>query len=114
MKSKKSKNADENHPKQKTRDKLPLTLGENNQPLLIDSPGEGHHIPGQVYVIDEKGIEILDAFESQLGIAKWFLIFKNRWKTIQVFSRPLKPAKKAARWRCFTEQVFDNSFRGSR
>ena len=65
-----SKNANKNHPKQKTRDKLPLTLGENNQPLLIDSPGEGHHIPGQVYVIDEKGIEILDAFESQLGVAK--------------------------------------------
>ena len=73
VEEKKSKNANENHPKQKTRDKLPLTLGENNQPLLIDSPGEGHHIPGQVYVIDEKGIEILDAFESQLGVAKSIL-----------------------------------------
>ena len=56
---------------------MPLTLGENNQPLLIDSPGEGHHIPGQVYVIDEKGIEILDAFESQEPVAHFELpIFK--------------------------------------
>ena len=56
---------------------MPLTLGENNQPLLIDSPGEGHHIPGQVYVIDEKGIEILDAFESQESVARFELpIFK--------------------------------------
>lgn len=65
----------------KTRDKLPLVIGEHNCPVLIDQPGKGHHIPGQVYVVDGNAIEVLDAFESCLTRKRVDVVLLNKFLT---------------------------------
>ena len=43
----------------------------SNVPILLDVPGEGKVVQGQVYAIDEKGIEILDLFEENHEIGAY-------------------------------------------
>jgi len=49
-----------------TKEKLPLVIDkdDHNLPKLLNKPGIGKFIIGQVYVVDQKGIEILDKFEN--------------------------------------------------
>jgi gamma-glutamylaminecyclotransferase len=43
----------------------PLVIGGRwNSPCLIDEPGHGHRVAGEVYTIDKNGLRILDLIES--------------------------------------------------
>jgi gamma-glutamylaminecyclotransferase len=47
-----------------TIEKYPLVLcGKRNVPCMIFSPGEGHHVEGEVYEIDDDGLNGIDALE---------------------------------------------------
>merc|ERR1711953_1076500 len=48
-----------------TQERLPLiTATEFNIPMLLDSPGDGLHIKGEVYRIDQKILDHLDILEA--------------------------------------------------
>lgn len=52
-----------------TLEKLPLIVAtEFNIPMLLDSPGVGLHIKGEVYTIDEKVLDHLDILEAYPGL----------------------------------------------
>jgi len=47
-----------------TIEKYPLVLcGQRNVPCMIFSPGKGHHVEGELYEIDDKGMDGIDALE---------------------------------------------------
>ena len=49
----------------RTREAYPLVIGGRwFSPVLIDEPGQGHRIVGEVYEVDEAGMAILDTLES--------------------------------------------------
>ncbi|XP_053560889.1 gamma-glutamylaminecyclotransferase isoform X2 [Bombina bombina] len=49
----------------KTGDKYPLVIAEKgNVPFLLNVPGTGHHIIGEIYSVDEHLLQFLDKFES--------------------------------------------------
>nr|CAH7717877.1 unnamed protein product [Callosobruchus chinensis]CAH7751901.1 unnamed protein product [Callosobruchus chinensis] len=48
-----------------TCQKFPLFVGtQYNMPIILHSPGTGHHIKGEVYEVDEKVLEKLDILEE--------------------------------------------------
>lgn len=48
----------------KTDTKFPLIIGPKyNVPVLMNVPGTGHHIQGEIYSIDEKMLKKLDELE---------------------------------------------------
>ena len=50
--------------KYQTIEKYPLVLcGERYVPCLIYSPGDGHHVEGELYEVDDKCLNRLDALE---------------------------------------------------
>ncbi|XP_041936358.1 gamma-glutamylaminecyclotransferase-like [Alosa sapidissima] len=47
-----------------TVDKFPLVIAEKgNVPFLLNIPGQGHHIQGEVYSVDDQMLAFLDHFE---------------------------------------------------
>ncbi len=47
-----------------TREAYPLLLvGERHSPWLIDRPGEGFRISGELYLLDEEGLREMDRLE---------------------------------------------------
>jgi len=51
--------------KGRTAQKFPLVIGSRyNIPYLLDAPGKGHQIKGQVYRVDERMLERLDVLEG--------------------------------------------------
>lgn len=49
----------------RTLDRLPLWLvGERHVPWLIDSPGEGEQIAGEVYEVDDAALAAMDELEG--------------------------------------------------
>lgn len=47
-----------------TEQRLPLYLvGERNSPWLINSPGQGYQVTGQVFRVDDAALEQMDALE---------------------------------------------------
>lgn len=49
----------------RTRAKFPLVIATRyNIPHLLDRPGLGFHVEGEVYRVDEAMLQILDAFED--------------------------------------------------
>ncbi|XP_072031317.1 putative gamma-glutamylcyclotransferase CG2811 [Amphiura filiformis] len=49
----------------KTVEKWPLVIATKfNVPFVLDKPGVGHHILGEVYRVDEEMLHILDEFEG--------------------------------------------------
>ncbi|KAM4795507.1 gamma-glutamylaminecyclotransferase [Rhinophrynus dorsalis] len=49
----------------KTVDKYPLVIAEKaNIPFLLNVPGTGHHIAGEIYSVDDQLLQFLDEFES--------------------------------------------------
>jgi gamma-glutamylaminecyclotransferase len=43
----------------------PLVVGGPwNSPCLINEPGDGHRVEGEVYVVNQEGIEVLDRLEN--------------------------------------------------
>lgn len=49
----------------KTVDKFPLVIGTRfNIPFLLDRPGVGHAVLGEVYEVDQKVLEKLDKLED--------------------------------------------------
>ncbi|XP_072304769.1 gamma-glutamylaminecyclotransferase-like [Eucyclogobius newberryi] len=66
----------------KTMDKFPLVIaGPHNIPYLLNIPGQGHRIHGEIYQVDEQMLKFLDALESvpthyqrtlkQLEVKEW-------------------------------------------
>ncbi|XP_062270398.1 gamma-glutamylaminecyclotransferase-like [Scomber scombrus] len=48
-----------------TTEKYPLVIAsENNIPFLLNIPGQGHQIQGEIYKVDEQMLEFLDDFEG--------------------------------------------------
>ncbi|KAG8452063.1 hypothetical protein GDO86_004020 [Hymenochirus boettgeri] len=48
-----------------TVEKYPLVIAvEANIPFLLDIPGIGHHISGEIYSVDEQLLHFLDEFEG--------------------------------------------------
>lgn len=54
-------------------DRIPLVIDSENSnvPILLDAPGVGKVVQGQVYAIDQTGIEILDLFEENHEIGAY-------------------------------------------
>ncbi|KAM8977476.1 gamma-glutamylaminecyclotransferase [Pelodytes ibericus] len=49
----------------KTVEKYPLVIAEKaNIPFLLNVPGTGHHIVGEIYFVDDQLLQFLDEFES--------------------------------------------------
>ncbi|KAM4700096.1 gamma-glutamylaminecyclotransferase isoform 1-T9 [Discoglossus pictus] len=49
----------------KTVDKYPLVIAEKaNIPFMLNIPGRGHHIVGEIYSVDDQLLQFLDDFES--------------------------------------------------
>ncbi|XP_053311299.1 gamma-glutamylaminecyclotransferase [Spea bombifrons] len=49
----------------KTAEKYPLVIAEKaNIPFLLNVPGMGHHIAGEIYSVDDQLLKFLDEFES--------------------------------------------------
>ncbi|CAL8308019.1 unnamed protein product [Merluccius merluccius] len=49
----------------RTVDKFPLVIsGERNVPFLLNIPGEGRRVRGEIYVVDDHMLTFLDAFEA--------------------------------------------------
>ncbi|XP_012695990.1 LOW QUALITY PROTEIN: gamma-glutamylaminecyclotransferase-like [Clupea harengus] len=47
-----------------TIDKFPLVIaGEGNIPFLLNIPGQGHHLQGEVFSVDDQMLAFLDCFE---------------------------------------------------
>ncbi|KAK2917499.1 gamma-glutamylaminecyclotransferase-like [Channa argus] len=59
-----------------TTEKYPLVIaGKYNIPFLLNIPGQGHRVYGEIYEVDDKMLEFLDNFESvptmyQRGLVK--------------------------------------------
>lgn len=50
--------------------KFPLIIsGQYNIPFLLDAPGRGHRIQGEVYSVDERMLAFLDDFER---VPTWY------------------------------------------
>ena len=50
--------------KYKTIEKYPLVLcGARYVPCMIDSPGKGHHVEGELYEVDDECLNRIDALE---------------------------------------------------
>lgn len=50
--------------------KFPLVIaGPHNVPFLLDAPGQGHHIQGELYSVDERMLAFLDDFER---VPTWY------------------------------------------
>lgn len=48
-----------------TTQKYPLVIaGKYNVPFLLDVPGRGHRIQGEIYKVDERMLTFLDDFET--------------------------------------------------
>lgn len=48
-----------------TRDRYPLVVaGRWFSPVLLDEPGEGHHVRGELYEVDDVGLAALDELEG--------------------------------------------------
>ncbi|CAL8290890.1 unnamed protein product [Lota lota] len=48
----------------RTVDKYPLVIaGEHNIPYLMNAPGEGERVRGEIYGVDDRMLSFLDAFE---------------------------------------------------
>lgn len=53
-----------------TTQKYPLVItGEYNIPFLLDVPGQGHRIQGEIYKVDERMLTFLDDFEM---VPTWY------------------------------------------
>ncbi|XP_071397393.1 gamma-glutamylaminecyclotransferase-like [Centroberyx affinis] len=49
----------------RTAEKYPLVIAsENNIPFLLNLPGEGQHVGGEIYRVDDRMLKFLDAFEA--------------------------------------------------
>ncbi|KAI5621426.1 gamma-glutamylaminecyclotransferase B, partial [Silurus asotus] len=49
----------------RTVEKYPLVIAsKDNIPFLLNIPGEGHRVQGEVYSVDEPMLKFLDRFES--------------------------------------------------
>lgn len=49
----------------RTVDKYPLVIaGEYNIPFLLNLPGKGQHVQGEIYKVDDQMLRFLDWFES--------------------------------------------------
>lgn len=49
----------------RTVDKYPLVIAhKDNIPFLLEVPGTGHHINGQIYSVDDQMLQFLDEFEE--------------------------------------------------
>ncbi|XP_068124096.1 gamma-glutamylaminecyclotransferase [Hyperolius riggenbachi] len=49
----------------RTEDKYPLVIAEKaNVPFLLEVPGTGHRIAGEIYMVDDQMLQFLDEFES--------------------------------------------------
>lgn len=50
--------------------KFPLVIGgQHNVPFLLDVPGQGHRIQGELYSVDERMLAFLDDFEM---VPTWY------------------------------------------
>ncbi|XP_068446836.1 gamma-glutamylaminecyclotransferase-like isoform X2 [Clinocottus analis] len=48
-----------------TAQKYPLVIaGEHNIPFLLNLPGQGHRVQGEIYEVDDKMLAFLDDFEG--------------------------------------------------
>lgn len=48
-----------------TTQKFPLVIaGEYNIPFLLNLPGQGHRVHGEIYQVDDRMLKFLDDFES--------------------------------------------------
>jgi len=48
----------------RTVEKFPLVLnGQRNSPCLIDAPGSGFRVRGEVYRVDDEGLALMDRLE---------------------------------------------------
>lgn len=50
--------------------KFPLVIsGQHNVPFLLDAPGQGHRIQGEIYSVDQRMLAFLDDFEM---VPTWY------------------------------------------
>lgn len=48
-----------------TVEKYPLVIaGKYNIPFLLNTPGIGHHVAGEIYSVDDQMLQFLDEFEG--------------------------------------------------
>lgn len=56
-----------------TAERLPLYLvGRRRLPWLVDRPGDGHHVVGELYEVDPPALARLDELE-QIGRPGWYV-----------------------------------------
>uniref|UniRef100_A0A7M4FJ67 Gamma-glutamylaminecyclotransferase n=1 Tax=Crocodylus porosus TaxID=8502 RepID=A0A7M4FJ67_CROPO len=49
----------------RTVEKYPLVIaGKYNIPYLLNMPGTGHHVAGEIYTVDDQMLQFLDEFEG--------------------------------------------------
>ncbi|XP_037655787.1 gamma-glutamylaminecyclotransferase isoform X2 [Choloepus didactylus] len=49
----------------RTEESYPLVIaGEHNIPRLLNIPGKGHRVAGEIYVVDDQMLQFLDEFEG--------------------------------------------------
>ncbi|XP_074819179.1 gamma-glutamylaminecyclotransferase [Natator depressus] len=49
----------------RTVEKYPLVItGKYNIPFLLNIPGTGHHVTGEIYSVDDQMLQFLDEFEG--------------------------------------------------
>ncbi|XP_072478140.1 gamma-glutamylaminecyclotransferase isoform X1 [Notamacropus eugenii] len=49
----------------RTADLFPLVIGsKHNIPYLLNVPGKGHHVTGEIYSVDDQMLQFLDEFEG--------------------------------------------------
>ncbi|XP_043854774.1 gamma-glutamylaminecyclotransferase isoform X1 [Dromiciops gliroides] len=49
----------------RTADLYPLVIGsKHNIPYLLNVPGKGHHVTGEIYSVDDQMLQFLDEFEG--------------------------------------------------
>ncbi|XP_010485623.1 PREDICTED: putative gamma-glutamylcyclotransferase At3g02910 [Camelina sativa] len=48
----------------KTLDKYPLVCGPYRVPFLLNKPGSGHHVTGELYAVSPRGLSRLDELEG--------------------------------------------------
>ncbi|XP_014245674.1 putative gamma-glutamylcyclotransferase CG2811 isoform X2 [Cimex lectularius] len=57
--------------KGRTKKKYPLVIGTMyNIPFLLDTPGVGHHVEGEIYEVDKKMLLTLDILEDHPNFYK--------------------------------------------
>lgn len=77
----------------RTREALPLYVvrlpGEARAPWLVDQPGHGHRVTGQVFEVDAATLQAMDAFE-EVGLPTGYVRVEIELEALDAPAPPLR------------------------